>query len=306
MSDTTSSICDELFTLRDFIRWGASEFAGAGLYFGHGTDNGWDEAEQLVLHAVHLLPPLSDEWLSARLTRVEREQILHNLQRRIQERIPAAYITGQAWFAGLMFKVDERVLVPRSPLAELIQQHFEPWLKHQPQQILDLCTGSGCIGIACAEYFPEAEVQLSDISYDALAVAEENIQLHGLEDRVFAMQSDLFANLQGQKFDLIVSNPPYVDADDLASMPDEYHAEPEIGLGSGADGLDFTRRLLSEACDYLTPEGALIVEVGNSWVALEAAYPSLAFTWIEFERGGHGVFLLTAQDLIAARKAGVL
>lgn len=306
MSNTTSSICDELFTLRDFIRWGASEFAAAGLYFGHGTDNGWDEAEQLVLHAIHLQPPLSDEWLGARLTRVEREQILQNLQRRIRERIPAAYITGQAWFAGLMFKVDERVLVPRSPFAELIQQHFQPWLKHQPRQILDLCTGSGCIGIACAEYFPEAEVQLSDISYDALAVAEENIQLHGLEDRVFAMQSDLFANLQGQKFDLIVSNPPYVDADDLASMPEEYRAEPEIGLGSGEDGLDFTRRLLSEACDYLTPNGALIVEVGNSWVALEAAYPSLAFTWIEFERGGHGVFLLTAQDLIAARKAGVL
>lgn len=306
MSDTTSSICDQLVTLRDFIRWGASEFAGAGLYFGHGTDNGWDEAEQLVLHAIHLHPPLSDEWLSARLTLVERERILHNLQRRIQERIPAAYITGQAWFAGLMFKVDERVLVPRSPLAELIQQHFEPWLKRQPRQILDLCTGSGCIGIACAEYFPEAEVQLSDISYDALAVAEENIQLHGLEDRVFAMQSDLFANLQGQKFDLIVSNPPYVDADDLASMPEEYLAEPEIGLGSGEDGLDFTRRLLCEACDYLTPDGTLIVEVGNSWVALEAAYPSLAFTWIEFERGGHGVFLLRAQDLVAARKAGVL
>jgi ribosomal protein L3 glutamine methyltransferase len=298
MPSNTADICDELFTLRDFIRWGASEFNGAKLYFGHGTDNAWDEAEQLVLHGVNLVPPLDDEWLSARLTYVERERVLENLRRRVEERIPAAYITGQAWFAGLPFIVDERVLVPRSPIGELIQQQFAPWLAAEPSQILDLCTGSGCIGIACAYAFPNAEVQLSDISYDALAVAEENIQQHDLEERVFAMQSDLFGNLVGQKFDLIVSNPPYVDADDLATMPPEYHAEPEIGLGSGDDGLDFTRRLLREASDYLTDDGVLIVEVGNSWVALEEAYPDVPFTWIEFERGGHGVFMLTKADLL--------
>jgi ribosomal protein L3 glutamine methyltransferase len=298
--------CEELLTIRDFLRWAASEFIAAKLYYGHGTDNPWDEAEQLVLHAIHLAPPLGDEWLSARLTRGERERVVANIRRRIQERIPAAYVTGQAWFAGLPYVVDDRVLVPRSPIAELIEKRFAPWLVNDPQQILDLCTGSGCIGIACAHVFPEAYVQLSDISYDALAVAEENIQQHGLTERVFALQSDLFENLLGQRFDLIVSNPPYVDAEDMASLPDEFHAEPELGLSSGDDGLDFTRRLLKEAADYLTEEGLLVVEVGNSWPALEGTYPTLPFTWVEFERGGHGVFVLTAQDLRNARAAGVL
>lgn len=297
---------DELLTIRDFLRWGASEFIAAKLFYGHGTDNPWDEAEQLVLHAINLSPPLSEEWLDARLTLNERKKVVANLARRIQERVPAAYITGKAWFAGLPFVVDERVLVPRSPIGELIQKRFEPWLADEPLQILDLCTGSGCIGIACAYAFPDAYVQLSDISFDALAVAEENIEQHGLGERVFAMQSDLFENLQGQVFDLIVSNPPYVDAEDMASLPEEYHAEPELGLASGDDGLDFTRRLLTEATDYLSEQGVLLVEVGNSWPALEAAYPALPFTWVEFERGGHGVFVLTAADLRKARTDGIL
>ncbi len=304
-SDFASAVV-ELQTLRDFFRWGASEFIAAGLFYGHGTDNPWDEAEQLVLHAVHLNPPLADEWLDARLTRPERERVVANIQRRIEERIPAAYITGQAWFAGMPFTVDERVLVPRSPIAELIEKQFAPWLIDEPLQILDLCTGSGCIGIACAYSFPDAEVQLSDISFDALAVTEENIQRHDLSERVFAIQSDLFENLQGQRFDLIVSNPPYVDAEDMASLPQEYHAEPELGLASGEDGLDFTRRLLAEALDYLTENGLLVVEVGNSWPALEEAYPELPFTWVEFERGGHGVFVLSAADLRSAREQGVI
>lgn len=292
------NICAELITLRDYIRWGASQFNAAGLFFGHGTDNAWDEAAQLVLHALYLPAQQNNlHWLDARLTMAERRAVLDLLERRLHERVPAAYLTGEAWFAGLKFYVDERVLVPRSPIAELIEQGFEPWLQHLPTKVLDLCTGSGCIGIACAYAFPEAEVDLSDISPEALAVTERNIEEHQLQDRVRAVQSDLFAGLQGQVYDLIVSNPPYVDRDDLAAMPAEYHAEPALGLASGDDGLDFTRRLLREAFEYLTPEGVLVVEVGNSQLALERAFPELPFTWLEFAQGGQGVFVLSAADL---------
>ncbi len=292
--DTTFA---DLVTIRDYIRWAVSQFTAAGLYFGHGTDNAWDEAEYLVLHAINLVPPLDDIWLDSRLTLSERSKIVTLLSQRINERIPAAYLTGRAWFAGLPFKVDERVLVPRSPIAELIQNQFEPWLTAEPEHILDLCTGSGCIGIACAYAFPDARVDLADISADALIVARANIAEHGLTERVNAYQSDLFAGLGKRRYDLIVTNPPYVDAEDLEAMPAEYHAEPAIGLGSGADGLDFTRRLLSEVAEHLTEEGILICEVGNSWVALEAAFPDVPFVWLEFERGGHGVFMLSAEVL---------
>ncbi len=297
MIERHDALANELLTVRDYIRWGASRFNDAGLYFGHGTDNAWDEASGLVLHSLHLPWDINPEVLSARLTFEERRQVITVLERRIHERIPAAYIMGEAWFAGLKFKVDERVLVPRSPIAELIENGFEPWLTAEPLRILDLCTGSGCIGIACAHAFPQAQVDLADISLDALEVAEENIALHGLGDRVRAVHSDLFSALAGQRYDLIVSNPPYVNQDDLSSMPEEYLAEPEIALGSGSDGLDFTRHLLSEARDHLTANGVLIVELGNSWVSLEEVFPCLPFTWLEFERGGHGVFLLTAVDL---------
>ncbi len=292
-----TEIAQTLQTVRDFIRWGASRFAEAELYFGHGTDNGWDDALQLVMFALHLPGFENPAILDAKLLMSERLAILELFDERVEERVPAAYITGSAVYCGLRFIVNEHVLVPRSPIAELIENQFAPWLSLDPETILDLCTGSGCIGIACAYAFPNAQVDLSDISSDALAVARENIAEHGLEDRVVAWESDLFEDLPRNRYDLIVSNPPYVDADDLASMPEEFHAEPSIALGSGEDGLDFTRRLLSEARDWLTEDGLLVVEVGNSWSALEDAYPNVPFTWMEFARGGHGVFVLTAAQL---------
>lgn len=299
-------VCSDLISVRDYIRWGASQFNAAELFFGHGTDNAWDDALQLVLHALHLPLPLNPDVLDTRLTLAERKEVVALLRRRIDERMPTAYLTGTAWFAGLPFRVDPRVLVPRSPIAELIENQFSPWLLQEPEYILDLCTGSGCIGIACAYAFPEAAVDLSDISRDALEVAQRNIDIHEVGHRVRAIESDVFDNLTELRYDLIVSNPPYVDAEDLAEMPAEYHAEPALGLASGVDGLDFTRRLLREALDHLTDEGVLIVEVGNSGVALEAAYPELPFTWLEFRRGGHGVFLLTAAQLQDAAERGLL
>lgn len=290
-----------LHSVRDFLRWACSRFNEAGVFFGHGTDNAWDEAVQLVMHALHLPAQGDQRFLDARLTEAEKHAVLDVLRRRIDDRVPAPYITGQAWFAGLPFLVDERVLVPRSPLAELIEKAFEPWLPVAPQRILDLCTGSGCIGIACAYLFEEAEVVLSDISADALAVARANIDRHRVEERVTAVCSDLFDALADERFDLIISNPPYVDAADFDALPEEFRHEPALALASGQDGLDFTRRLLAEAADHLSDEGVLIVEVGNAWPALEEAFPQLPFTWLEFERGAHGVFLLQRRDLPGAR-----
>lgn len=288
---------ENLATLGDCIQWGAEKFDQAGLFYGHGTDNAWDESLTMVLYVLSLPWDADPSVLEQRINRDQIERLGQLFQRRIEEQIPAAYLTGEAWFAGLKFYVDQRVLVPRSPIGELIESQFSPWLLNEPAQILDLCTGSGCIGIACAYAFPTSKVTLSDISLDALAVAGVNIDNHQLRDRVSAIESDLFAGLGDQRYDLIVSNPPYVDADDLAAMPQEYHHEPEIGLSSGTDGLDFTRRLLAEAIDHLNPSGLLIVEVGNSWVALEQAYPNVPFIWLEFERGGHGVFILSAEEL---------
>ncbi|EEX36679.1 hypothetical adenine-specific methylase yfcB [Vibrio metschnikovii CIP 69.14] len=218
--------------------------------------------------------------------------------KRINERTPIAYLTNKAWFCGLEFFVDERVLVPRSPIGELIQAQFSPWLLDEPTRIMDLCTGSGCIAIACAYAFPEAEVDAIDISADALQVAEQNIQDHGLEQQVFPIRSDLFRDLPKEQYDIIVTNPPYVDQEDMNSLPDEFKHEPELGLAAGTDGLKLARRILANAPHYLTDNGILVCEVGNSMIHLVDQYPNIPFTWLEFENGGHGVFLLTKQQLL--------
>jgi len=298
MSDSTEDLVQILCTVRDFIRWGATSFNRAGLWYGHGTDNAWDEATVLVLHALQFNPPVMPEMLDAALTVSEKMDILQLFQRRIEQRLPSAYLTGRAWFANLEFAVDERVLIPRSPLAEIIEVGLQPWVARAPSSVLDLCTGSGCIGIACAYAFPDCLVDLSDISLDALEVARQNVLAHQLDHRVTPVASDLFASLQGRKYDVIIANPPYVDAEDMAEMPPEYLHEPALALASGVDGLDFTLRLLQEAADHLNEQGTLIVEVGNSWISLQEYFPELPFTWVEFERGGHGVFVLTREQLV--------
>ncbi len=289
----------ELRTPADFVRWGTSRFNEACLCFGHGADNALDEALALVLGTLHLEPGLPAELWQAVLTQPEREQVLVNLVRRIEERIPAAYITHTAWFAGSAYYVDERVLVPRSPIAELVEGGFSPWLDGvEVAHILDLCTGCGCIAAACAQVFPEATVVGVDLSQDALAVAHDNIEALGLEQQVTLLESDLFARVEGI-FELIVSNPPYVSEASVAALPAEYHHEPAMGLASGVDGLDCAHRILREAGRYLAPNGVLVVEVGESRPALTTAYPELPFMWLDFVRGGENIFLLNAAELAA-------
>ncbi|MHB1948890.1 MAG: 50S ribosomal protein L3 N(5)-glutamine methyltransferase [Gammaproteobacteria bacterium] len=289
----------DLHTIRDYIRWGVSRFNEAGLHFGHGTDNSWDEATALVLHTLHLPHDINPTVLDARVTQNEAAALYKIIQRRVNERIPVAYLTHEAWFAGIPFYVDERVLIPRSPIAELIEKEFQPWIDHHSiNSILDLCTGSGCIAIACAKAFPDIHIDASDISNEALAVAKMNVLRHEVEDQVTLYHSDLFANLPQKKYDIIVSNPPYVDAEDMASLPEEYHHEPELGLAAGLHGLDIALQIMQQASDYLNPQGILIIEVGNSEHALAEQFPEIPFTWLEFERGGGGVFLLTAKQLL--------
>lgn len=294
------AVTSTLVTLRDYLRWTLSEMNRHEVYFGHGHDEAWNEALQLVFNAVDLPWDSSLELLDTRLLPAERAKIVEYVAQRCQQRRPLPYITGEAWFMGLPFNVDERVLIPRSPIAQLIEQEFQPWLGDvDVERVLDLCTGSGCIGIACAYAFEHAEVDLVDLSDDALAVANTNIARHELEDRVRAIHSDLFNALDGEVYDLIVTNPPYVDAADLASMPNEYHHEPEMALGSGDDGLDITRRILKEAGRHLSEQGLLVVEVGNSEVHLMEAYPELPLIWVELEEGGNGVFVIDAPSLRA-------
>ena len=286
--------------LDDLIREAAALFEQAELSYGHGTDNALDESAWLVLHAVGIPPdqPIDDyhQLLSTEQTVTARAL----LNRRIDERQPAAYLTGSAWFAGLQFHVDSRVLVPRSPLAEPIMSGFSPWLDPtQVNSVMDMCTGSGCIGIACAYAFAEAKVLATDLSPEALEVAKENVFAHDMGSRVELAQGSLFEPAAGRTFDLVISNPPYVDAADMAALSDEFKHEPELGLAAGQDGLDLVHTMLREAHQHLNPGGLLVIEVGNSAAALEAAYPQLPFVWLEFDSGGEGVFMLWREDLAA-------
>ncbi len=287
-----------LESLEDFIRWGGSLFEKAGLVFGHGTDNAFDEAKLLVLYALHVPWTWADTYRRARLTLAERQQVTDLFRQRIETRKPAAYLIGEAAFAGLRFYVNEFTLVPRSPIAELIAQGFRPWVEsEQVERVLDLCTGSGCIGIASLQTLPNATVDLVDISAEALAVAQRNIERYELQGVARVVQSDLFSALQGEKYDLIVSNPPYVDEIEMQALPPEFQAEPALGLAAGHDGLDLVRKILAQAASYLTEDGVLIVEVGVSRYYLEQAYPELPFYWFEFEQGGEGVFAINRNEL---------
>ena len=289
----------ELNTILDYIRWGASRFNAEKLYFGHGTNNSIDEAAALVLYALNLDDNVADCYLQSNLTNTEREAIITLLMQRIKERKPAAYITNQASFCGLSFYVDERTLVPRSPIAELIENTFSPWCDQESiTSILDIGTGSGCIAIASAYHFPYAVVTAVDRSEDALAVARINVDKHELENRVHLIHSDLFSELGSNKYDLIISNPPYVSDREWRSLPAEYLSEPKLGFHGGESGLDIVQRILSQAKNHLTEQGVLVIEVGRSAEKLLEMYPDVEFLWLDFEHGGDGVFLLTAEQLI--------
>ena len=290
---------DELHTIIDLIRYGASRFNAAGLTFGHSYDNAIDEATQLVLHALHLPHDLGPAYGQARVTLAEKEEVLALFLRRIEERVPAAYLTGEAWFAGLSFKSDGRALVPRSPIAELIESGFEPWLGgREVRRALDLCTGSGCIAIAMAHYNPDWQVDGADISDEALSLAREN-EARLLTTNTRFLKSDLFDGLQGEHYDLIVSNPPYVTNDETDALPPEYAHEPELGLRAGHDGLDLVLRMLRDAPLHLTEDGLMICEVGESEQHLVKLLPELPLMWIEFKVGQMGVFVVERRDLVA-------
>jgi len=295
----TTAAKTELFTVRDYIRYAVSRFNAAGLFFGHGNDNAWDEAVYLTLHTLNLPLDRLEPFLDARLLPHEREQLLDIYTRRCQDRLPAAYLTHEAWLGEHRFYVDDRVIVPRSFIAELLDEQLAPWIDDpwSIESALDLCTGSGCLAILTALAFPNAEVAAVDLSPEAIAVAERNVADYRLSDRIELIHSDAFQNLAGRKFDLIVSNPPYVNAESVARLPPEYLHEPELALGSGEDGLDFTRIILREAKKHLTDNGMLIVEIGHNRDTLEAAYPTLPFTWLDTAAGDEYVFLLHAADL---------
>lgn len=298
MSDSYAIATQDFKSILDFLRFGLSCAYAEPLYYGHGTDNAWDDIFALVLSGLALPHDLDPVFFNAQLTLNEKNRLAGLLERRIIQRVPVPYLTHEAYFCGLSFYVDERVLIPRSPIAELIHQQFSPWADEaNVERVLDLCTGGGCIAIACCQAFPMAHVDAVDISPDALAVAEINRQQHGVQEQLTLIESDCFDAIPAVQYDIIVSNPPYVGHDEMQTLPDEYRHEPVLALETGRNGLEIVERILHSAGRYLTPNGILVVEVGNSEDALVDAYPHVPFTWLEFEHGGHGVFLLTAEHV---------
>ncbi len=300
MSEYFSGAAQNLHTVRDYLRFAVSRFNQAKLFFGHGSNDAYDEAAYLILHTLHLPLDRLEPFLDARLTDGERTEVLGIIQQRVEKRIPAAYLTHQAMLGDFSFYVDERVIVPRSFIAELLLEQLSPWIA-EPENIvniLDMCTGSGCLAILAAHAFPNAHVDATDLSPDALSVAERNVADYELQERVHLIESDLFAKLDSKRYDLIISNPPYVDAVSVSALPQEYLHEPKLALGSGHDGLDATRIILKHAAQHLSNNGVLIVEIGHNRDVLEAAYPNLPFTWLDVSAGDQFVFMLHRNDLL--------
>lgn len=293
MPKSQTNFCSPAATIRSWVNWAELSFSTADLYYGHGTDNGVDEAVYLISYALNTDFEFAGFDIDQPLSDLQNQTIHALLQTRIKTRKPAAYLVNEAWFAGYPFYVNEHVLVPRSPLAELIAENFQPWIDiNKVSSIIDIGTGSGCIAIACALYLPQASVDAVDIDDQALRMTEKNIQRHHLSERVKAIKSDLLAQVPAKSYDIVISNPPYISESEYRGLPTEYHMEPKLGLTAGVDGLDCVRRILRDVSGYLSDQGVLIVEVGNSQHALEKAYPTVPFTWLEFENGGSGVFLL--------------
>ncbi len=300
MSDYSSKAAQNLHTVRDHLRFAVSRFNQAQLFFGHGSNDAYDEAAYLILDTLHLPLDRLEPFLDAQLTDDERTAVLSIIQQRVEKRIPAAYLTHQAILGDFSFYVDERVIVPRSFIAELLLEQLSPWIAapEEVNNVLDLCTGSGCLAVLAAHAFPYASIDAVDLSSAALAVAERNVTDYDLQDRVSLIESDLFAKLSGKQYDLIISNPPYVDAGSVAALPQEYLHEPKMALGSGHDGLDATRIILKHAAQHLSENGVLIVEIGHNRDVLESAYPNLPFTWLEVSAGDEFVFMLHRNDLL--------
>ena len=300
MSDYSPDASKNLHTVRDLLRFAVSRFNQAKLFFGHGSDDAYDEAVYLILHTLHLPLDRLEPFLDARLTDSERTEVLSIIQQRVEKRIPAAYLTHEAFLGGFSFYVDERVIVPRSFIAELLLEQLSPWIAEPDElgNVLDLCTGSGCLAILAAHAFPYSNVDAVDMSPDALAVAERNVADYALQDRVNLIESDLFTKLSNKQYDLIISNPPYVDAESVSALPQEYLHEPNLALGSGHDGLDATRIILKHAAQHLSENGVLIVEIGHNRDVLEASYPNLPFTWLDVSAGDQFVFMLHRNDLL--------